>query len=124
MAEHSNEQHSNKLYYMIWGGLLFLTLVEIVLGYIQLNLATMLFTLLALSIIKAGMIVAYFMHLKFERMSLVLTLIPMTLICIALFAIFFPDSMRLGKIGTNFDNAAAYGEKAEAGQKESGAESK
>ena len=46
------------------------------------------------SLIKAAMIVAYFMHLRFERLSLVLTLIPMLIVCICLFFIIFPDGMR------------------------------
>ena len=51
--------------------------------------------LMGLSVVKAGLIVAYFMHLRFERFSLVLTLIPMTVLCLLLMSIFFPDSMRL-----------------------------
>jgi len=82
------------IYYIIWGGLLFLTVVEIVLAYFQLGIKIMLVTLLGLSFVKSGMIMAYFMHLKFERKSLVLTLIPITVVLIALFSIFFPDSLR------------------------------
>jgi len=40
------------------------------------------------------LILAYFMHLRYERMSLVYTLIPMLVICICLLFIFFPDSFR------------------------------
>jgi cytochrome c oxidase subunit 4 len=54
----------------------------------------MLTILLGLSIIKAALIVAYFMHLKFERLSLVLTIVPMLVICICLLLVFFPDSFR------------------------------
>jgi uncharacterized MnhB-related membrane protein len=34
------------------------------------------------------------MHLKFERLSLILTIVPAVVICISLLAIFFPDSLR------------------------------
>src|SRR5438105_4604794 len=102
--------HSNKLYYMIWAGLLVLTVVEIILGYLQFSLTVMLLTLIGLSLVKAGMIMAYFMHLKFERMSLVLTLIPMTLICIGLFAIFFPDSLRIVNLGVPASAPAVHKE--------------
>jgi cytochrome c oxidase subunit 4 len=54
----------------------------------------MLTILLGLSIIKAALIVAYFMHLKFERLSLILTIVPMLVICICLLFVFFPDSFR------------------------------
>jgi cytochrome c oxidase subunit 4 len=71
-----------------------LTLVEVVLAYIQMSLRPMLVILIGLSLIKAAMIVAYFMHLKYERMSLVFTLIPALVICICLMFILFPDSNR------------------------------
>ena len=60
----------------------------------------MLTILMGLSIIKAALIVAYFMHLRFERLSLVLTLVPMLVVCICLLLIFFPDSFRLHKMRT------------------------
>ena len=55
----------------------------------------MLTALLGLSIIKAALIIAYFMHLKFEKLSLFLTLFPMLVLCIILMLmIFMPDSLR------------------------------
>ena len=67
---------SNKLFISIWVWLVVLTLIEILLAYRPMAIHFMLTILLGLSIIKAALIVAYFMHLKFERMSLVLTLVP------------------------------------------------
>jgi cytochrome c oxidase subunit IV len=55
----------------------------------------MLTSFLGLSIVKAAMIIAYFMHLKFERFSLFLTLFPMLILCILLMFISMPDSQRL-----------------------------
>ena len=55
----------------------------------------MLTALLGLSIVKAALIIAYFMHLKFEKLSLFLTLFPMLVLCIILMLIIFmPDSLR------------------------------
>ena len=51
--------------------------------------------LIGLSVIKASLIIAYFMHLKFERFSLFLTLFPMLILCILLMFISMPDSQRL-----------------------------
>ena len=70
-------------------------MVEVVLAYVQVPLVLMLTILVGLSLIKAALILAYFMHLRYERMSLVYTLIPMLVICICLLFIFFPDSFRL-----------------------------
>jgi cytochrome c oxidase subunit 4 len=86
---------TTKLFLTILGCLLLLTVVEVFLAYIQVPLALMLTILVGLSLIKAALILAYFMHLRYERMSLVYTLIPMLVICICLLFIFFPDSFRL-----------------------------
>src|SRR3954454_19643184 len=96
MSAHAEEHFagSNKLFTSIWVWLLLLTLIEIFLAYKPMSTAIMLTILLGLSIIKAALIVAYFMHLKFERLSLVLTVVPMLVVCILLLFVFFPDSFR------------------------------
>ena len=98
MSEHAHvEEHfagSNKLFVSIWVWLLILTLIEIFLAYRPMPIHFMLIILLGLSIIKAALIMAYFMHLKFERLSLIITLVPALVICICLLFVFFPDSFR------------------------------
>jgi cytochrome c oxidase subunit 4 len=79
----------------IWIVLLVLTGVEIFLAYEQLPTLIMLTILVGLSVIKAALIIAYFMHLKFERLSLFLTLFPMLIFCILLMLIFLGDATRL-----------------------------
>jgi cytochrome c oxidase subunit IV len=45
------------------------------------------------------LIVSYFMHLRYEKLSLVLILVPPTIFCICMILIFFfPDSWRLMQI--------------------------
>ena len=93
MSEHGNGgMRSN---YFVWVWLLGLTGVEVFLAYIQLPLVVMLVALLSLSIVKAALIVAYFMHMKFERLNLLLTIVPAFVICIVLLNVFFPDAVRL-----------------------------
>jgi cytochrome c oxidase subunit 4 len=99
MTEHAvdGEVHfagSNKLFFSVWFWLLLLTGFEVFLGYIQLRVSLMLVILMGASIIKAALIVAYFMHLRFERLPLVLTIVPAVVICICLLLVFFPDSFR------------------------------
>ncbi|HVP49051.1 MAG TPA: cytochrome C oxidase subunit IV family protein [Bryobacteraceae bacterium] len=79
----------------VWIGLLVLTGVEVFLAYEQLPTLIMLTSLMGLSVIKAALIIAYFMHLKFEKFSLFMTLFPMLVLCILLMMlIFMPDSVR------------------------------
>ncbi len=98
MSAHADsEEHfagSAKLFMSVWMWLLLLTGFEVFLGYIHLPVIYMLVILMGASIIKAALIVAYFMHLRFERLNLVLTIVPALVICICLLLVFFPDSFR------------------------------
>jgi len=98
---HEHFAGSNKLFISIWVWLLLLTGFEVFLGYIRLNVVLMLVILMGASIIKAALIVAYFMHLRFERLNLVLTIVPALVICICLLLIFFPDSLRARELRYN-----------------------
>jgi cytochrome c oxidase subunit IV len=105
MATHAEGEHfagSNKLFIWVWIWLLALTGLEVLLGYIHLDIRLMLTILIGLSVIKAALIIAYFMHLRFERLSLVLTLIPMLVVCICLLLVFFPDSFRTSEYRYKF----------------------
>jgi cytochrome c oxidase subunit IV len=94
-AEHVHFEGGTSLFLYVLLGLLGMTIVEVFLSYVQIhNVHIYLTILMGLSLIKAALIIAYFMHLKFERMSLVLTLIPTLVVCICLLFIVFPDSFR------------------------------
>ena len=100
MGDHANSGGMRPMYF-IWAWLLGLTLIEVALAYMQTPIFWMLLILLGLSLVKAALIMAYFMHLKFERLNLVLTLIPALVMTILLLTIFFPDAMRIKEIGVN-----------------------
>jgi cytochrome c oxidase subunit 4 len=85
---------SYRLFFSVWGWLLLLTGFEVFLGYIQLPVVYMLVILMGASLVKAALIVAYFMHLRFERLNLILTIVPALVIAICLLLVFFPDSFR------------------------------
>ena len=73
--------------------------IEVVLAYVHVfPRAGMLVILLILSLVKAALIVSYFMHLRFEKASLVLSLVPAVVVVIALLFMFFPDSFRLNEL--------------------------
>ena len=80
----------------VWIGLVAITFLEVFLAYEQLQPTVMLTILVVLSLVKAGMIMSWFMHLKYEKFSLVLLLIPATIFCICMmFIFFFPEAFRL-----------------------------
>jgi cytochrome c oxidase subunit 4 len=73
-----------------------MTGIEVFLAYEQIPVIIFLTALVGLSVIKAALIIAYFMHLRFEKLSLFLTLFPMLILCIVLMLVMFmPDSSRL-----------------------------
>jgi cytochrome c oxidase subunit 4 len=94
----SHATPTTRLFVWVWVWLVILTLLEVVLAYRHLALEMMIIILLGLSLMKSAMIMAYFMHLRFERLSLVLTLIPALVILICLMFISFPDSIRIHQL--------------------------
>src|SRR5271167_1939606 len=89
------ESATTKTFVTVWFALLFMTGVEVILAYVQPPVLIFLTALVGLSVIKAALIIAYFMHLKFEKLSLFLTLFPMLIFCIVLMLIFLGDAMRI-----------------------------
>lgn len=96
---HAEEVHSGASVgtnLAIWIGLVAITGLEVFLAYKQLQPSVMLSVLVVLSLVKAAMIMSYFMHLKFEKLSLILWLIPAMIFCICMmFIFFFPEAFRL-----------------------------
>jgi cytochrome c oxidase subunit 4 len=94
-TEHAHAEGTTRVFMIVWFWLLALTAVEVFLGYKQLELKLMLVLLMGLSVIKAALIIAYFMHLRYERASMAAILMPALVIVIVLMNIFLPDSIRL-----------------------------
>jgi len=78
----------------VWLALLALTAIEVALAYLQVPQAWMLLALVGLSTVKALLIGGWFMHLKFERRSLFVALIPTLTVFILLLLGFLPDATR------------------------------
>jgi cytochrome c oxidase subunit 4 len=76
----------------VWLFLLALTGVEVLLAYLHAPLTVMLAALIGLSLLKAVYIIGYFMHMKFERRSLKLSLFPILVVCILALLMLLPDA--------------------------------
>jgi cytochrome c oxidase subunit 4 len=84
-----------KPFLIVWGFLLAFTAVETILAYQHFALKVMLVMLMTLSIVKAALIISYFMHLRYDRHSLAWTLMPALIFVILMLFVVFPDSVRL-----------------------------
>src|SRR5260370_27825207 len=68
MHDVANHDDSKGQYFWVWGALLFLTAVEVWLGYRQMfQPARMLEVLLVLLVIKSALFIGVFMHLEFVK---------------------------------------------------------
>ena len=100
-AEHT-ETAGRSVIFMVWFALLGFTIIEVVLAYRALSLTTMFGVLMGLSVLKAALIVAYFMHLRYEQPSLIVTLIPALIFVLVMMTLIFPDSIRLAHMRALF----------------------
>ena len=98
-ARTAQVEGSGRIFLYVWMILLGLTITEVVLAYQHLGVKVMLTLLLGLSVVKASLIIAYFMHLRYERASLAVTLMPALLFIIVLLLFVFPDSVRMIRMG-------------------------
>jgi len=98
-AAEEQKHHPKSIFLWVWGVLLVLTGVEVFLAYQNMELIRMLTLLMGLSIVKAALIIGYFMHMKYEisRMKWI-TMTSLT-ICLVLMCIFLPDAHRVVTLG-------------------------
>ncbi|MBI2192790.1 MAG: cytochrome C oxidase subunit IV family protein [Planctomycetes bacterium] len=95
-AEHSD---SLKPYMGTWLALLALTLLEVALGYVSMSQELLMTLLLCLSVVKAALIMAYFMHLKHEKLTFVVTLVASLLFIMVALCGLLPDGLRMLTLG-------------------------
>jgi caa(3)-type oxidase subunit IV len=103
LAEHAAEQqrhHGKALFFWVWGALLAMTAIEVYLTYQHMQPGKMLTILLALSFLKAALIIGYFMHLKYEVSRMKWLTMCSVVACLILMTIFFfPDARRIIELG-------------------------
>lgn len=102
LAENVAEQHRHHAvaqFFWVWGVLLIITGIEVYLGYQNMEPVRMLGILMGLSIIKAALIIGYFMHMKFEISRMKWITMSALVFCLAMMMVFFPDAFRILHLG-------------------------
>lgn len=95
----AHRHHGRAQFFWVWGVLLLITAVEVYLGYQNLQPLRMLTILMGLSIVKAALIILYFMHMKFEVRRMRRVLMTALVICLCLMCTFFADALRIVHLG-------------------------
>jgi cytochrome c oxidase subunit 4 len=91
--------HGKGQFFWVWGALLVMTAIEVYLTYQNMEPLRMLSILMGLSLIKAALIIGYFMHMKFEVSRMKWLTMASLVVCLALMMIFFPDALRIISLG-------------------------
>jgi len=102
IAEQVAEQqlhHGKAQFFWVWGALLAMTAIEVYLTYQNLQPVRMLTILMGLSLVKAALIIGYFMHMKYEISQMKWLTMCALILCLALMMIFFPDALRILSLG-------------------------
>src|SRR5438477_8806052 len=95
MADHDHEQHSvsYRLYFITWVWLLVLTATALGLGYAPINAKLKAFLLVCTTLAKILVIAAIFMHLRYERLNLILLTLAPLILAVILFSFTFPETL-------------------------------
>ncbi len=96
------EQHSHHKatpFFVVWGALLIVTGIEVFLAYQNMQPVRMLSILMGLSIFKAALIIAYFMHMKYEMSRMRWITMSSLVVCLCLMVMFLADAFRLLHLG-------------------------
>src|SRR5215467_7783345 len=91
--------HGKGQFLWVWLALLIMTGIEVYLAYQNMEPVKMLTILMGLSLLKAGLIIAYFMHMKYEVSPMKWLTMSSLVVCLALMMIFLPDAFRILYLG-------------------------
>jgi cytochrome c oxidase subunit IV len=95
-----HRHHKKAQFFWVWGALLVMTAIEVYLTYQNLPPVKMLTILMGLSLIKAALIIGFFMHLRYEVSRMKWLTMCSVVACLILMTIFFfPDAQRIIELG-------------------------
>ena len=94
-----HRHHGKGQFFWVWGALLVMTGIEVFLAYQNMEPLRMLTILMGLSLVKAALIIGYFMHMKYEVSRMKWLTMCSLVACLALMMIFFPDALRILSLG-------------------------
>ena len=83
--------HDEPNYMGVFWWLLILTIIEIGVIYLPIAKLAIAIMLIVLAVTKAALVALYFMHLKFERMTLGLVALSPFILCVFLILMLLPD---------------------------------
>ena len=90
MAHAEGQQHPISIYFIVWGWLFVLSTFSYLVDYFNFEGGVRWTLILLFMMLKAGLIVAFFMHIRWERLALTYAiLIPPVLVMVFMFLMTF-----------------------------------
>jgi caa(3)-type oxidase subunit IV len=90
MAHAEGQQHPISIYFIVWGWLFVLSTFSYLVDYFNFEGGVRWTLILLFMMLKAGLIVAFFMHMRWERLALMYAiLIPPVLVMVFMFLMTF-----------------------------------
>src|ERR1041385_8354871 len=93
----STEPQSSSLamYLVVYFAILVISALQILIAYQHIDAYRIFIRMLLLAIVQAGLAVTFFMHMRSEKRTLALFLLPAALFVLAMMNMFWSDSFRL-----------------------------
>lgn len=100
MADVGKQEHPIKIYFLIWGLLFVLSFFSYMVDYLDIQGMLRWFLIVLFMLLKAGFIVAIFMHMAWERLALKLAILvpPVALMVLVWLMVFEADYTFLTRI--------------------------
>ncbi len=90
MAHAEGQQHPIGIYFIVWGWLFVLSTFSYLVDYFNFEGGLRWSLILLFMILKAGLIVAFFMHMRWERLALIYAIfVPPVLVMVFVFLMTF-----------------------------------
>jgi cytochrome c oxidase subunit 4 len=82
-----------RVYWVVWFWLLVITVLEVGVVLVHVPRTLLILMLVTMALMKAWLIIAYFMHLRYERLSFIYAVITPLFLGVILFFALVPDAL-------------------------------
>ncbi|MDR7486263.1 MAG: cytochrome C oxidase subunit IV family protein [Armatimonadota bacterium] len=83
-----------RIYVVTWFWLFVITVLEVGIVLVHVPKVLLALSLVTMALMKAALIVAYFMHLRYERLNLIYAVVTPLFLGVILFFALVPDALR------------------------------
>jgi cytochrome c oxidase subunit IV len=95
MNSSQDQGSSLTMYLLVYVAILFISALQILVAYEHIDVYRIFIRMLLLAIIQAGLAITFFMHMRSEKRTLALFLLPATVFVLTMMNMIWSDSFRL-----------------------------